>query len=149
MDKDQTAGETWRKNFPEGVHFEKLAHEWVVIPDPLRRSTVDILHLSPPCQFFSPNKTRAGKDDFQNYVILFSLGEILKKARPSMFTLEQTFGLLHPKFTQAFNTLVQAFTELGFSISWQILDFRNYGLCQSRRRLIIFGAWYAFTPVLR
>jgi DNA (cytosine-5)-methyltransferase 1 len=140
LDCDPNTGLSWRHNFPDSKHFEMWAHEFVALPGCLQRFIVDILHLSPPCQVFSPVHTREGKNDQQNFASLFACEEIIKKTRPRMITLEQTFGILHPRFKEAFHSLIQMFTSLGYSVSWRTLGFQRYGLPQSRRRLIIIAA---------
>lgn len=83
---------------------------------------------------------REGKNDEQNFFSLFACGAIIQKCKPRIVTLEQTFGILHPKFQNAFHSLIQMFTTMGFSVSWQMVYFPNYGLSQSRRRLILVAA---------
>jgi DNA (cytosine-5)-methyltransferase 1 len=140
LDCDRNSGLTWRHNFPDADHFEMWSHEFVTLPEHLQRFIVDILHMSPPCQVFSPVHTHEGKNDEQNFASLFACEEIIKKTHPRMITLEQTFGILHPKFQQAFHSLIQMFTSLGFSISWRTVEFQRYGLPQRRRRLVILAA---------
>ena len=142
LDYDKNAGLTWRWNFPDAEHFELWTDEFARLPDSPHRFFVDVLHLSPPCQVFSPIHVVPGKDDQQNHDSLFACEEIIKKARPRMITLEQTFGILHPKFETRFNTLIQMFTSHGFSTSWQIVELKGWGLPQTRKRLIIMAAGY-------
>ncbi|KAM7221028.1 S-adenosyl-L-methionine-dependent methyltransferase, partial [Rhypophila decipiens] len=101
---------------------------------------VDILHLSPPCQVWSPAHTVPGKNDAMNEAILFSCGGLLEKFKPRMFTLEQTFGILHERFNDHFSRLMADFVELGYSIRWQVVNLATFGLPQPRKRLIILGA---------
>lgn len=100
---------------------------------------VDVLHLSPPCQTFSPAHTINGKDDDQNSASLFAVSELLKKARPRVVSLEQTAGLktLYPQYL---NALVQMFTENDFNIRYKICHLQEYGLPQTRSRLIIIAS---------
>lgn len=101
---------------------------------------VDILHQSPPCQTFSPAHTIEGKDDDRNSASLFAAPELLKKAKPRVVTLEQTSGImtLYPHYL---NALVQMFTELGFNIRYKKCHLQEYGLPQTRSRLIIIASW--------
>ncbi|CZR65981.1 uncharacterized protein PAC_15881 [Phialocephala subalpina] len=144
LDKDGNSGQTWRRNFPSAQHFEAWADEFVSLfagqEERLKQFVVDVLHMSPPCQVWSPVHTVVGQDDQQNFDSLFACEELLKKAKPRMVTLEQTFGILHPKFSQAFNSVIQMFTFYGYSVSWQLVEFQRWGLAQSRRRLIVVAA---------
>ncbi|KAH7419546.1 S-adenosyl-L-methionine-dependent methyltransferase [Cadophora sp. MPI-SDFR-AT-0126] len=140
LDLDQNAGKTWKANFPGATHYEMWAHDLVTTINANRNLLVDVLHLSPPCQVFSPVHTRVGKNDQQNFDSLFACDALVHKARPRIITLEQTFGILHPKFEAAFNSLIQIFTSYGYSVSYEIVQFQNYGLAQTRRRLIIIAA---------
>jgi site-specific DNA-cytosine methylase len=55
-------------------------------------------------------------------------------------TLEQTSGILVNKHRAAFNALIQMFTALEYSVSWRVAKLQDWGLGQSRQRLIIFAA---------
>ncbi|KAG0648963.1 Cytosine-specific methyltransferase [Hyphodiscus hymeniophilus] len=129
--------ETLRINFPDVKVYELWAHEFSVLPGDFH---VDILHLSPPCQVWSPVHTRPGKDDDMNFASLFAVEELIKKTRPRMITLEQTFGILHDRFRPAFNALIRMFVDSGYSVSWQVVKFTDFGLAQSRKRLVIVAA---------
>ena len=100
---------------------------------------VDILHLSPPCQFFSPAHTIVGQNDESNTASSFVIFELLKRVRPRIVTLENTMGLQH-RHPLYLNAVIQQFTTLGFSIRWQVIDLRDFGVPQSRRRLIMIAA---------
>ncbi|MCJ1283135.1 hypothetical protein MMC26_002462 [Xylographa opegraphella] len=100
---------------------------------------VDILHLSPPCQFFSPAHTTAGANDEINTAASFVIGELVKRVMPRVVTLENTLGL-EQRHHVYLHAVIQQFTVLGFSVRWKIIDLRDYGVPQSRRRLIIIAA---------
>nr|AAM27410.1 RIP defective [Neurospora tetrasperma] len=113
-------------------------HNFIV--DKEIRHRVDILHLSPPCQVWSPAHTRPGQNDEKNLAILFSCTHLIEKIRPRLFTVEQTFGILHPRFDNFFQSLVHGFTDHGYSVRWKVVNFSHYGLPQPGRRLIMIGA---------
>lgn len=144
VDWDSEAGKTWRRNFREGArHFEMSIGDFVGLkPDKLEELAVrvDVLHLSPPCQVFSPAHTREGRNDFENLTAITSIEESVKRIRPRLVTMEETFGLLHPRFYQAFNGAIHAFTSLGYSVSWRVVNLEDFGIPQKRRRLIIQAA---------
>ncbi|KAK6586538.1 hypothetical protein PZA11_001595 [Diplocarpon coronariae] len=93
---------SWRANFPWATCHEMPAHEFVQLskthsnPDAMK---VDILHLSPPCQFFSPAHTVEGVDDEMNVASLFAVQTVIEVSRARIVTLEQTFGIACSRFS--------------------------------------------------
>ncbi|TVY81929.1 Modification methylase HphIA [Lachnellula suecica] len=134
---------TWRANFPQARCFAIRSDEFVSLarcsatPDIMK---VDILHLSPPCQFFSPAHTKEGPDDEMNVASLFAVRAVIEVARPRVVTLEQTFGIAALRFRFYFNALIQMFTALDFSIRWVVVPLSQWGLPQRRNRLIIIAS---------
>ncbi|KAI1277276.1 S-adenosyl-L-methionine-dependent methyltransferase [Xylaria sp. FL0933] len=137
---DQVACETYHKNFPEAELHNMNVFDFIELDTPTGPS--DIVHLSPPCQTWSPAHTCAGKNDEANARALYACSGILQERRPRLSTGEQTFGLLFPRFEEYFNALVGQYTALGYSFSWDILWLKEYGLASTRRRLI----WIASCP---
>ncbi|KFZ16511.1 hypothetical protein V501_02176 [Pseudogymnoascus sp. VKM F-4519 (FW-2642)] len=146
FDFNAHACETWRLNFPSATMYEMSAFDaceiWAKeakagMPN---RAQVDILHISPPCQFFSPAHTIPGKDDDMNTASLLACGRLLALVKPRVVTLEQTFGIGHAEFTRWFNALIHQFTDNGYSLRWKICHLQDWGLPQRRQRLIIIAA---------
>lgn len=129
---------TYRRNFRNVRIFKKEAFDFIIRWRDTR--TVDILHLSPPCQKFSPAHTVQGKDDDANEASLFAVGCIIQKAKPRVVTIEETSGIKthHPIFLHA---LILQLTRLGYSVAWKVMNFAEYGLAQPRKRLIIIASW--------
>ncbi|KAL0937564.1 rip defective [Colletotrichum truncatum] len=139
IDHWDKACNTYRLNFPTTELFQMSVDEFLLVHDdiPLR---ADILHLSPPCQTWSPAHTIPGKNDEANIAALFACRSLVEKVRPRIFTLEQTFGILQSCHDPFFSCLVGGFTELGYSVSWKIVHLQTWGLPQVRKRLIMIGA---------
>ncbi|KAE9380447.1 S-adenosyl-L-methionine-dependent methyltransferase, partial [Stipitochalara longipes BDJ] len=141
FDHWEHACETWRANFPHATCHHEDAHGFVQFakrhPDLVK---VDILHLSPPCQFFSPAHTINGRDDEMNTASLFAVLDVIKVSKPRIVTLEQTFGICHPRFRFYFNALIHMFTAQDFSIRWAIIPLAQWGLPARRMRLIMIAA---------
>ena len=132
------ACQSYVKNFYRSIVYHISADRFISLKDV--KGKVDILHLSPPCQFFSGAHTVAGKDDDMNVASLFAVSELLRKTKSRIVTLEQTSGLAtrHPLFL---NALIEMFTSKGFSIRWRIVNLKIYGLPQNRSRLIMIASW--------
>lgn len=133
FDFDHHACTTWRLNFPRATCYEMSSERFVALATPSPYSSyppddvkVDILHLSPPCQYFSPAHTVEGKNDEMNTASLFAVAAVIKVARPRVVTLEQTFGILYPRFRGYFHSLICMFTSCGFSLRWAIVPLAQW-----------------------
>jgi DNA (cytosine-5)-methyltransferase 1 len=144
MDCWDVASKAWKANFPSAKMHKMWADQFYRLSPENQEFLVDILHLSPPCQTFSPAHTREGQNDEQNSASLFAVDRLLIKTRPRVVTLEQTFGILSSeRHENYFKSLIRQFTDNGFSVEWRIVEFKRFGLAQMRKRLIITAAWYA------
>lgn len=128
---------TYSKVFPQADLHMLDIFKFITLDIKIR---VDILHLSPPCQFWSPAHTCAGINDDANIAALSSCHELISKLRPRIFTLEQTFGILHPRFEYYFNALLHGFTANNYSIRWKIVDLIYWGVPATRKRLVMIGS---------
>ncbi|KAL9107378.1 MAG: hypothetical protein Q9227_007743 [Pyrenula ochraceoflavens] len=142
VDHDKDAVSTYRQNFEslgtrvycqDIFSFIQMAKQ--------RGFQVDVLHLSPPCQTFSPAHTSEGQNDEANSAALLCVYELVKTLRPRQVTLEQTPGLLRlQKHRNYFNALINCLVSLECSVRWSILHTREFGVPQIRNRLFIMAA---------
>lgn len=140
FDQDPDAIATYRLNFPHAKCEGISAYEFATSIN--ANYKVDILHLSPPCQRFSPLHTRPFPNDEQYEATFLATETLLKKTTPRIVTLEETFGLtLSVDNLEWFNAMIQMFTKLGFSVRWKVFNLLEFGLPQPRRRLFIFASW--------
>ena len=104
------------------------------------RFIVDILHISPPCQPFSPAHTIPSEvQDEINRAALFSVWHLIERIKPRIVTIEETEGLVRRHETW-FNALINIFTSLDYSVHWKVVRCEDYGVPQQRRRLLIIAA---------
>ncbi|KAI2617864.1 S-adenosyl-L-methionine-dependent methyltransferase [Hypoxylon sp. NC1633] len=138
-DNAEGACNTYRMEFPETDLRQQHMFDFFTLMREARYH-VDVLHLSPPCQYWSPAHTTPGVNDEANIAILFSCHELVKCLRPRIFTLEQTYGILLPRFEFYFNALIHGFTQHGFSIRWKVVNLLTWGAPSQRQRLIMIGS---------
>ena len=139
FDFEKNACESYLLNFPDVDVRNAWAHEFS--GDTATTRTVDICHMSPPCQFFSDAHTKDGKDDETNTASLFAVGQLIEKSKPRVVTLEQTFGILARDRHEAyFNSLLQMFTSKGFSVRWKLIHCADFGVPQMRLRTFIIAS---------
>lgn len=140
FDHDPDAIATYRLNFPHAKCEGISAYEFAMSIN--ANYKVDILHLSPPCQRFSPLHTRPFINDEQYEATFLATEMLLRKTTPRIVTLEETFGLTRTVDNlEWFNAMIQMFTKLGFSVRWKVFNLLDFGLPQPRKRLFIYASW--------
>jgi len=100
----------------------------------------DIIIGGPPCQGFSsirPFRTLTENDERNNLFEQFSL--VVAALQPCWFVLENVVGLLTHKKGLTLKRMLQLFEEIGYTVSWKVLNTALFGLPQRRERLIVVG----------
>jgi DNA (cytosine-5)-methyltransferase 1 len=138
VDKAAEVWPTYKANFPDTRLFKGSVDEF--IQQHKRHIRADVLHLSPPCQYFSPAHTHSGANDAENIAALFSGNALIKQIRPRLITVEQTFGIMHERHRDYLNTFISDFTQHEYSIRWKIERLCTWGSAQDRKRLIMIAA---------
>jgi DNA (cytosine-5)-methyltransferase 1 len=100
---------------------------------------VDISHTSPPCQTWSPAKTVASANDDHNSALIFSSFNLISKVKPRIHTLEQTSGLPE-RFQAYYHCVIRDTLELGYSVHTKVVNCKDYGVPQTRKRLVFIAA---------
>lgn len=141
LDNDERALKSYSLNHPSAYALKMNAHNFP--PDGISKENwkVDVLHLSPPCCYWSPAHTTDGPNDQANYEAIYTVGPILKKVKPRVATLEQTFGLAtHEQHKRNFLMLLYDIGQAGYDVRYRVQDLSQYGLVQKRKRLLIIAA---------
>lgn len=110
----------------------------------LKVGELDLLAACPPCQGFSRMRTKNGNQrnrDARNDLI-FDVLRIIRSVRPKSIMLENVPGLSK---NNRFVEFQKALESLGYFVKWQILNVVDFGVPQSRRRLILIAS-NAFEP---
>ena len=107
-------------------------------------------HLSlivggPPCQAYSVvGRARSATGmvgDRRNY--LYTLyAEFLERYQPEYFVFENVLGLLSARDQDGrlhFDNMRERFAECGYSVEYRVLNARDYGVLQNRKRIILIG----------
>ena len=101
---------------------------------------VDFIIGGPPCQAYSllGRHDKRMEDDPRTRLYL-QYGKFLQEFHPYGFVFENVPGLLSAKKGEHFRNLREYFDSLGYSLNYRMLDASDYGVLQTRKRLIIVG----------
>lgn len=69
----------------------------------------------------------------------FEIARIASVKRPKYLFLENVPGLLSHNKGRTFKTILSSLDELGYDVVWQVLNSKNFGVPQSRKRLYLIG----------
>lgn len=103
---------------------------------------VDLIIGGPPCQSFSASGRRAGGAAGQldkRGNLFLSYCAVVEHVKPKAFLFENVRGILATNKGQDFQNIVHAFSQLGYTIHYRILDAEDYGVPQQRERMFIVG----------
>jgi len=94
-------------------------------------SDIDILVGGPPCpaysksRFYRIEKKRALEDE--NSFTLHEYLRALEEIRPKIFFFENVFGFVYKPHKKAFELLERRSDELGYEITYRVINSANYG----------------------
>jgi DNA (cytosine-5)-methyltransferase 1 len=131
---DSTIWETFEYNFPK----TKLDKRSVVDVPASDIPEVDGIIGGPPCQSWSEAGAGRGINDKRGQ-LFFEYIRILADKQPAFFLAENVSGILHPKHTEAFNSILKQFGDAGYNVSYKLLNAHEYGVPEDRLRVIIVG----------
>lgn len=129
-----------RQNHPnEKIHGDITKIATSEIPD------FDFLLAGFPCQAFSAAGKRLGFEDTRG-TLFFEVARILREKQPFGFVLENVEGLVNhdrekptDKVGRTLSTILETLDNLGYKVSWRVLNAKNFGVPQDRKRIYIVG----------
>ncbi|KAK6542402.1 hypothetical protein TWF694_006357 [Orbilia ellipsospora] len=145
IDNWEDARKSYSANYGENRAIQADICDFAADPTkfnfPASRLHADVIHLSCPCQYFSPVHTRPGKDDEKNEVASLVVDRLLNVVRPRIVTMEQTFGISSTrKFKDHFAIVINQFIRNNYSVRWAVKDATDYSAASTRRRLIVIAS---------
>ena len=107
--------------------------------DPAALPDIDLICGGFPCQSFSIAGKRRGFADDARGTLFFEIARLAASKRPVFLLLENVPGLLSHDKGRTFATILSTLDELGYDIAWQMLNSKDFGVPQSRKRVYIVG----------
>lgn len=132
---DKTIWETYEKNFPH----TQLDKRSIIKIDPSEvPDGCDGIIGGPPCQSWSEAGALRGIEDHRGQ-LFFDYIRIIKEKKPKFFLAENVSGILAARHRPAFLNILESFAELGYNVSYTLLNANDYNVPQDRLRVIIVG----------
>lgn len=127
------AVETYRKNIGKHIVLGSITEIDIdEIPDG------DVVVGGFPCQGFSMANLRRSADDERNKLYLYFL-KVVRKKQPLYFLAENVKGILSLDNGNAIKKIVSDFTKAGYRVKYRLFNTADYGVPQTRQRVIIAG----------
>ena len=105
----------------------------------------DFLLAGFPCQAFSAAGKRLGFQDTRG-TLFFDVERILAEKKPYGFVLENVEGLVNhdrenprDKIGKTLRTILEHLDALDYHVSWKVLNAKEFGVPQDRKRIYIVG----------
>jgi DNA (cytosine-5)-methyltransferase 1 len=122
------------------ISNETLPHIFERIDSELAGANVDLVIGGPPCQAYSV-AGRARKDmndDPRNYLYKHYV-KFLERYNPKMFVFENVPGILSAGNGEYLTKIFDAVQDAGYSLEHRVLNAKDFGVLQDRKRVIIIG----------
>lgn len=132
-DSYEDAVHTYQKNIGNHIIWGDI-HDISVndIPD------CDIVIGGFPCQGFSVANTKRHVGDERNELYK-QLIRIIQAKRPKFFLAENVKGIINLGKGEVFKMILSDFNAMGYNVRYKVLNAADYGVPQTRQRVIIVG----------
>lgn len=131
---DEHACQMYEANFGDNPFCDITKLNPEDIPD------FDILCAGFPCQSFSICGRQKGFIDKTRGTLFFDIVRILKFKKPKAFILENVKNLATHDKGRTLTVIIDTLNNLGYSVSYKVLNAKDFGVPQNRERIIIVGS---------
>ncbi len=136
---DKKIGQTFKVNHPDVNLIEEdirnLNGKFILKKANIKH--IDFVVGCPPCQGFSKLTDKWHRDDERNNLIL-EMARIIEEINPTACMMENVFGLAH-RGKSMLQEFINRLTNIGYNINWKIVQLADFGIPQSRRRVVLFA----------
>lgn len=125
-----------KRHWPDVMLAGDIRHvQGAEIPD------ADIFAGGFPCQDLSlANQGKRKGLEGARSGLFYKYAELIEDKRPRWVFIENVPGLLNSAKGADFNIIITKLDELGYGVSWRVLDAKFFGTPQRRRRTYIVGS---------
>lgn len=99
---------------------------------------IDLFIGGSPCQSFSVMGKRKGLEETRG-TLFYEYARLVKEIKPKVFIYENVPGMLNHDNGNTWDVISRVFSELEYTWVHWVLNAREHGLAQNRRRLFVVG----------
>lgn len=118
------------------INFNDIPYSDITTLIPENLPNFDVLTAGFPCQPFSICGKKMGFEDTRG-TLFFDICRIIQQKNPKVVILENVKHLLHHDKGNTFKTIIESLEDLGYYVSYSLLNAINFGVPQNRERIII------------
>lgn len=139
--KNQFAYNIYKKNFPQTL----ISNEDITKVNKDEIPDMDLLVSGFPCQDYSVATSGAKGIVGKKGVLWWELRDVIKRKEPKYLLFENVDRLLASpgvktkKTGRDFGIILRTLSDLGYGVSWKMINAADYGYPQRRRRTFIFA----------
>jgi len=139
VENEKNAFATYKTNHPEVQAFKQDVQ--LVQGASLRKQSptnrIDLLAGCPPCQGFSSLTSTRKTADPRNKLVR-EMGRLVEEVRPRAVMMENVPGLAQ-KGKPLLDEFLKKLDDLEYVVRWSVLQVADFGVPQSRRRLVLLA----------
>lgn len=135
---DEPSRSTYAVNHSKTILFEDVCTVSVTeLRDACKAEQLALLAGCAPCQGFCSLTAKNEKEDPRNVLVL-RMAELISELKPTAVMMENVPGLV-TRGAKIFEKFIKSLEQLGYPArrSWRIVQMADYGVPQSRRRLVM------------
>lgn len=102
------------------------------------KGQVDLFVGGSPCQSFSIMGKRKGLEEARG-TLFYEYARLVKEIRPKVFIYENVTGMLNHDGGRTWRVISEIFDELEYKWTYYVLNAKDFGLPQNRRRIFVIG----------
>jgi len=145
IDIDETCRYPYEKN-NDAMFLHKSIEDVTSeeINDIFGNSSIKILVGCAPCQPFSSYSKKRSKDE--KWKLLYAFSKLIAQAKPDIVSMENVPQL---KTHKIFDHFVEKLENEGYAVSWYMVYCPDYGIPQTRKRLVLFASKFGRIELIK